>query len=341
MYLIDTRDKLNYATHQISISSKVLGSIQPFIGLPFYLLYFKLYSDVSFFLRTSIEFQIDLLSFFFIFVVSPILLFFRYLHLFKLARAFRLLSSLPSFTADLDSNNALKTSSNIKRGAISEIMISFFSFILIIVLLYLTIFSVAIIANLPFIFYIFGFRRLSSTFQQQRELKMYKGQFINLLLYSQILLILSQTSTIIGGTKLFISWLLWNLGGEQEFDEAFFLFLGDAFLNWFLVAGITLILGHVLYSLGFFLLSREIKKIELPEDKTIFTRQNSSLEGENQVSIIPSTLEKRVSSEHPEVESLSFKSHKNEAISSAKLCSNCGNYNDSDAAFCSECGSNI
>jgi len=312
--------KLEFVTQEISKTSKVLSSIQLFIGLPIITFYMKLYLDFSFFIGDSIDISIKIIPFFFLIILPLALYVVRILYIFKLANSFTELSKLFYYDPAFQRNRIKSVSKFIRLGMISEIITIVISPILFVIIFFVSVFLSSIIFFLPNIFFLIGFLGISKTFDQLKEINLYTGKFRNWLLYSQITFIITSMLSMYGGVKMWTSILIWGLSGEEVLD--------DSFLIWFLIAGILVSLGYVLNTVGFFKLGTEMRKIHISNENSDFAKSRIN-------TINPQKVENQPS------EPLIVKNNIQVKTSKSKYCPKCGAINDYDAVFCANCGASF
>ena len=252
MHLNTAQSRLSIIKNKISSSSKALGIIYTIIGLSGFISYLSLYTGFALFVK-FLKLDYFLVSLFLVSIFPIVLVIFRYIFFFKLAGGFNDLSTELSFYYNFHTNSAKDVSKYIKASMFSEMIIAFISPFLFLLLFFLPSFTfvLLILILLPFIFLTLGFKALSSTFDQLKQMNLFYDQFTNWLLYSRYIIIISVFSGVFGSIKMISAILEGFLTGY--FDASF--------LIWFLIASISALLGYIFFVGGFYALSNNAKKI--------------------------------------------------------------------------------
>jgi len=270
MHLNTAQSRLSIIKNKIASSSKALGIIYIIIALSGFISYLFLYTSFSLFIK-FLNFDYFLVSLFLVSIFPIVLVIFRYIFFFKLAGGFNDLSTELSFYYNFHTNSAKDVSKYIKVSMFSEMIIAFISPFLFLLLFFLPSFTfvLLILILLPFIFLTLGFKALSSTFDQLKQMNLFYDQFTNWLLYSRYIIIISVFSGVFGSIKMISAILEGFLTGY--FDASF--------LIWFLIASISALLGYIFFVGGFYGLSSDAQKIGLTFRTSImqsnFVQQNN------------------------------------------------------------------
>jgi len=365
MHLNTSQSRLSIIKNKISSSSKALGIIYIIIALSGFISYLFLYTGFALFVK-FLKLDNRLVSLFLVSIFPIILVIFRYIFFFKLAGGFNDLSTELSFYYNFHTNSAKDVSKYIKVSMFSEMIIAFISPFLFPLIFFLPSFTfiLLILILLPFIFLTLGFKALSSTFDQLKQMNLFYDQYTNWLLYSRYIIIISVFSSVFGSIKMISAILEGFLTGY--FDASF--------LIWFLIAGISALIGYIFFVGGFYGLSSDAKKIGLTFGTS--TMQSSFVQPNNLRTDNPNpaiseeviyadnetriAFKKNPTSGNPNSMVLEVRDKKidqvnplnanrNNANRNAyrnvipnrplfKYCPNCGFQNDIDARFCSNCG---
>jgi len=360
MHLNTAQSRLSIIKNKIASSSKALGIIYIIIALSGFISYLFLYTSFSLFIK-FLNFDYFLVSLFLVSIFPIVLVIFRYIFFFKLAGGFNDLSTELSFYYNFHTNSAKDVSKYIKVSMFSEMIIAFISPFLFLLLFFLPSFTfvLLILILLPFIFLTLGFKALSSTFDQLKQMNLFYDQFTNWLLYSRYIIIISVFSGVFGSIKMISAILEGFLTGY--FDASF--------LIWFLIASISALLGYIFFVGGFYGLSSDAQKIGLTFRTSImqsnFVQQNNLRTGSLNPAISEEVVytdndtkiafKKNPTSENPNSMVLEVRDKKIDQVNPLnanrnayrnvipnrplfKYCPNCGFQNDIDARFCSNCG---